>query len=90
MCELINQIEEKLKVIFKYDQKYSAVIHKEYLEATFEYKDQESLVRLIYDNGNVSVTATKYEVMVVYRDEKNALISENKLMYNGWEELLAI
>ena len=89
MLELFKQIEEKLGKIFKYDQKILDILDKKNVSLTIEFDgDDTVLTRVLYCKDGISVGVTRYELIVVRRQENGELITDEKMIFEGWEQFL--
>ena len=91
MLETFEKVEKKLKVIFEYDKKFLDIITRENVSLTVEFDgDDIILTRVLYYKDGVSIGVTRYELMTVNRLESGELVSDSRMMFEGWEEFLKI
>lgn len=89
MLEMFEKVEEKLHKIFKYDQKILDILDKKNVSLTIEFDgDDTVLTRVLYYKDGVSVGVTRYELIVVRRQENGELITDEQMIFEGWEQFL--
>lgn len=89
MIELFEKIEKKLTEVLKYDQKFLGIIDRKNASLTVEFDNDEMvLTRILYYKDGVSVGITRYELMTVSSSESGELISDTRMIFEGWEEFL--
>lgn len=89
MLETFIKVEEKLKEILKYEKKFLDIIDRNNVSLTAEFDgDELVLEQVLYYKDGISVGVTRYELITVTRAETGELLTNTRMMFEGWEEFL--
>lgn len=89
MLETFERVEEKLKEILKYDKTFLDVMDRKNASLTVEFDgDDLVLTRVLYYKDGISVGITRYELITVSKAENGELLTDTRMMFEGWEEFL--
>ena len=89
MLEMFEKVEEKLREILKHDKTFLDVMDRSNVSLTVEFDgDAMVLTRVLYYKDGVSVGVTRYELITVTKAETGELLTDTRMMFDGWEEFL--
>lgn len=89
MLEMFEKVEEKLREILKYDKTFLNVMNRNNVSLTVEFDgDEMVLTRVLYYRDGISVGVTRYELITVTKAENGELLTDTRMIFEGWEQFL--
>ena len=89
MLEMFEKVEEKLREILKYDKTFLDVMSRKNVSLTVEFDGDETvLTRVLYYKDGISVGVTRYELITVTKAENGELLTDTRMIFEGWEQFL--
>ena len=89
MLEMFEKVEKKLREILKYDKTFLNVMNRKNVSLTVEFDgDEMVLTRVLYYKDGISVGVTRYELITVTKAENGELLTDTRMIFEGWEQFL--
>ena len=86
---MFEKVEEKLREILKYDKTFLNVMNRNNVSLTVEFDgDEMVLTRVLYYRDGISVGVTRYELITVTKAENGELLTDTRMIFEGWEQFL--